>query len=251
MKPEERELDKKRAECDALEGELADREVEYATAKIQLRTFETEYFCVVGRLYAELDALEAQIAETEARLRPHDRESQTRATEAHSRAAQSAQALATLAPGAERFEPADSLKKLYREVARRIHPDLATNETERTIRTRLMAKANEAYARGDEAALSAILDEWQSSPDTVDGEGVGAELVRILRKLHQAERRLREIDAAMVELRTSAVYRLWEQAASARAQGRDLLAEMAADLRQQIANARGQLTSLTTSEARA
>jgi hypothetical protein len=42
------------------------------------------------------------------------------------------------------FRPSDSLKKLYREVAKRIHPDLVTDETEKKRRQQLMIEANQA-----------------------------------------------------------------------------------------------------------
>jgi len=53
----------------------------------------------------------------------------------------------------EPFTPSENLKKLYREVAKRVHPDLATEESERQRRHELMAEANRAYAEGDEARL--------------------------------------------------------------------------------------------------
>ena len=55
-----------------------------------------------------------------------------------------------------------TFKKLYREIARQIHPDLSTNEVDRGRRTRLMAEANRAYTDGDEVKLRAVLDEWHS-----------------------------------------------------------------------------------------
>jgi DnaJ-class molecular chaperone len=57
-----------------------------------------------------------------------------------------------------RFKPSDDLKRLYREIAKRIHPDLATDDAERAKRNQLMAEVNRAYADGDEARLRAILD---------------------------------------------------------------------------------------------
>ena len=45
------------------------------------------------------------------------------------------------------------MKRLYREVAKRIHPDLTSDRADRAKRQQLMAEANEAYERGDEARL--------------------------------------------------------------------------------------------------
>ena len=57
-----------------------------------------------------------------------------------------------------------------------------------------MAEVNLAYENGDEAKLGSILADWESSRDTVEGEGVGTELIRVIRKIAQIQRRLTEIE---------------------------------------------------------
>jgi hypothetical protein len=241
--PEDRELERKRAEVAAIEGELADRELESATLQNELRAFEARYLRVVGRLYAELDELRAQVAEARSHRNPQNRDLQQQASDARARATGSAEAVgavsdeAALAP----FTPRDDVKKLYREIAKLLHPDLTTNDHECTRRTRLMADANRAYAAGDEARLRAILDEWISSPESVHGDGIGAELVRTIRKIHQAERRIVDIETEMAALRASEVFTLFQQVAEATAHGRDLLAQMARRLNEQIASTREEL----------
>jgi hypothetical protein len=44
-------------------------------------------------------------------------------------------------------------------------------------------RASEAYAECDEERIRRILWNWQASPDSVEGEGSAAELVRVIRKL--------------------------------------------------------------------
>jgi hypothetical protein len=63
--------------------------------------------------------------------------------------------------------------------------DLATDEQERLPRHRLRAEANDAYKEGDEARLQAILREWDSAPEAVKGEEVGAELIVSFAKLRR------------------------------------------------------------------
>ena len=70
--PEERELEKKRAELKQIEAELAERELLLATLSGELAAFEKKYLRTVGRKYAELDEVCAQIYEVEARLAPAD-----------------------------------------------------------------------------------------------------------------------------------------------------------------------------------
>ena len=71
-----------------------------------------------------------------------------------------------------------------------------------------MAEANEAYERGDEAQLAKILTEYEHSPEAVKGEGPGAELVRVIRRISQARSRLSEIEAELQQLLRSDLYQL-------------------------------------------
>lgn len=245
--PEERELGRKLAELAALEAELAQRQLDLATLQAELRAFEAQYLRIVGVRYAELDEIEAQIAEAQARLDPKENDAQQRARQARTHAQESAQAAGAAQESArqDKFRPSETLKKLYREVAKCIHPDLTTDEEERARRTELMAEANRAYEEGDEARLRAIRDEGEGSPESVKGEGVGAELVRVIRKIAQVEAALRAIQAEIARLTETALYQLKEKVEEAEAQGRDLLAEMARRLDQKIAAARQRRAGMT------
>src|SRR5439155_6995426 len=59
-------------------------------------------------------------------------------------------------------ELAERLKRLYRDVAKAVHPDLSDNDLERQHRHTLMVRANEAYDSGDEAKLNGLLHEWEN-----------------------------------------------------------------------------------------
>jgi CII-binding regulator of phage lambda lysogenization HflD len=89
--------------------------------------------------------------------------------------------------------------------------------------------------------LEAILRDWESSPESVKGEGPGAELVRVIRKIAQVEDRLKAIDAEIARLEESDLYHLKNQVDQAGEEKRDLLAEMAAGVDQQVAAARERL----------
>jgi len=145
------------------------------------------------------------IVEAEARLRPKNNKIQEQAAQAR----ESAQATGMAQePREEKFEPSENLKKLYRDVAKRIHPDLAIDEKERARRQQLMADANCAYEEGDEAKLWAILAEWESSPEAFEGEGTAEELIRVIRKIAQVEKRLRVIETEIAQLEKSELYQL-------------------------------------------
>jgi hypothetical protein len=53
-----------------------------------------------------------------------------------------------------------SVQKLWRQVAKAIHPDLGTNDADKARRNIYMARANEAYKKGNEASLKTILHEF-------------------------------------------------------------------------------------------
>lgn len=251
--PEERELESKRARLAALEAELAQHELDLTTLKAELQTFEARYLQEVGVLYAELDDIEAQIAEAQAHLNPRDQQAHEQATKARVQAQESAQAAGSAQKLGEqkKFTAPENLKKLYRDVAKSIHPDLATDEAERVRRQTVMAEANQAYAEGNEAKLQAILREWESSPESVKGEGVGAELIRVIRKIAQVEERLHAIEDEIAELEASDLYQLKAKVEEAESGGRDLLGEMASQVKQQIAEARKRLAVMTQKRANA
>lgn len=245
--PEEEELAKKLAELDALQAELAERELDLATLLGELHLFERRYLREVGVKYAELDELRARIAELQAERAPQDPKAQEEAAQARARAEESARtAESAEEPGKpESFEPSPSLKKLYREVAKKIHPDLADGEKERARRTGLMAEANRAYEEGDEARLQAILREWDSSPEAVAGDGTGAELVRVIRKIAQVQARLDAIRTELSAVKDSTLWTLKSKVEEAEAEGHHLLVEMAAAVDREIKKARDEVSRIS------
>lgn len=227
--PEEQELSIKLSALIEIEAELAQRELDLATIQAELHIFEANYIRIVGVRLAKLDDIEAQIAELEARLKPGNKKIQEQAAQARVQAQKSAEAIEmTEEPEKGKFKPSESLKKLYREVAKLIHPDLAVDDEKgRLQRQKLMVDANRAYEKGDETQLQMILDEWKNSPESVKGEGTAAELVRVIRKLAQVKKRLHDIKNELAQLKESDLYRLKKRAEEAEDEGRDLLAELA------------------------
>ena len=235
-KPEEEELHLKRRELEEIEKQLIERELQLVSLRGELADFERVYIKNVGSRYAELDEIEAQIAEFHAARFPADVAAQTEAHGARSRADEShASATELTVKDTKRFSSSPSLKSLYREVARRIHPDLAVDDADRAKRQRLMAEANRAYENGDEERLRAILEEYESSPEAVSGEGTAVELVRIIRKIAQVKRRLTEIEAEQRKVMMSDLFELKRKVDEGAKQGRDILNEMASAIQSRIA----------------
>jgi len=139
---------------------------------------------------------------------------------------------------------------MYREAAKRIHPDLATDPADRERRTRFMAEANRAYEAGDAESLKRILDEYEDGAEAITGEGIGAELIRIIRQISLAKTRPLAIEQEMTALRNSEIALLKKQAEEMQQEGRDLLAELAAAVREQIDRANKKYESLLKQQER-
>ena len=215
LTPEQEELEKKKAELAVLETELAEKELNLVTFQAELSSFENEYTRVIGIRYTELDRIEAQIEEYIALLES-DRD----------------------------FQPSAELKKLYREVAKKIHPDLATDDEERQRRQELMAEANIAYENGNLEKLKSILQDWENSPESIKGEGISFELIRIIRQIAQSRDRLKSIQLEITTLEQTELFQLKTKIIEAEKVGQDLLADMANELDKQINSAMKKLKEL-------
>ncbi len=243
------ELAARRREMARLADLLAEQELELAELRSTLIRFQHRYFQVVGRRYAEMDELRARLARKRAERAPADE-----------RAAR--EGLAFPLPGRQdrswlpksqrrggrgrrEDKPAsEEIKKLYRSIAVQIHPDRAKTEKSRAIRTALMAELNAAYAAGDTIRMQTILEEWQSSPESIAGEGPEAELLRLTRALIRMERRLGRIEKEIGRLQASPMGRLLRRVREAAARGKDLLDELAAELDLKIELARRELEEM-------
>jgi len=216
---------------------LAEREQELAQLRAQLKGFEDRYFRQVGVLYAELDEIEARIAEREATLYGSD-DARRRAEESRRRAEESRDAAFGKGETVEdAFDPSPSLKTLFREVAKRIHPDFARDDAEQRHFTLLMARANQAYAHGDAEALQRLLDDHREIHSVVAGEDAAAELLRIARQIQHAERDIAALDAERHTLLTGDIALLQVEAEAAAREHRDLLSELASGVREKIEDA--------------
>lgn len=211
----QQELAARQEELAALEVDLSEQELAFVNLQGELRAFEQSYQRVILSRRQELQRIEEQIHQY------------TLALEAMSH-----------------FHPSASLKQLYREVAKRIHPDLATDPLEYERRQELMAAANQAYAAGDETGLRQVLIAWEQSPESVRGEGTEADLERISRKIQQIRRRMEHLHQETAALHHSDLYQLMDKAQVAKTQGRDLLLELATLIEDEIVMALQRLAEL-------
>jgi hypothetical protein len=139
------------------------------------------------------------------------------------------------------FDPSPSLKTLFREVARRIHPDFASDEAEQKHFTLLMTRANHAYSCGDAETLQRLLDDHLEVNAAVADEGDGVTVLRLARQIQHAERDIAALDGEQQTLLGSEIGQLFTGAEAASLEDRDLLGELEASLRERIADAQYRL----------
>ncbi|MEU0390090.1 hypothetical protein [Streptomyces chartreusis] len=189
----------------AAEQALIEYEIAVETFRVEVENFSRLHEQKLGPVYARLEELDARILEARA-ARSGDAEDRRRAEEARARLAPIPgveellhgwmddsglfpEAVAMLTDQAvrppQRVRPSEEARKLYRELARKAHPDLAQEEGERARREEFITRVNAAYARGDEAELRELAEEWAKGPELKRGPSRAEELYARLEWLAQ------------------------------------------------------------------
>jgi hypothetical protein len=246
--PGAEELARRKAQLLVLSEELLSRERALDAYRVELHEFETRYRKALGDRYARLDELADRLDAARGGAEaddPLEREPEDPAERYPGQG---------LPGGGQNWdwgerepepEPrpviGEAAKRLFRQLARIIHPDLAGDPAERRRRTNLMVAANLAYEQGDVAALERLLADWERSPEAVTGSGALAELERTIRRIAQVQERIDAIDEELAELEASAMGWLRRRTEKAAREGWDLLAHMVKELDRQILEAQVEL----------
>lgn len=123
-------------------------------------------------------------------------------------------------------------KRLYRELARRFHPDLAESAAELAYRTSVMASVNQAYAAGDVHALYDLAGELEPEEIAELVEIEALETRRLREKIIRCRRRQRKVGHQLQTLRQENTTRLWRRAQELEEQGDNWWAVVRRDLEQ-------------------
>jgi hypothetical protein len=217
-RPEDAELFRRRAELANLRAKLAAREADLDHLRAQLNSFEGRYIRQVGVLYIQLDEWEDRIAELHNPTQP--------------------QPETVVAPEPQPQPEPDpaalDLKSLFREVAKRIHPDRARSAHDELHRNHLMAQANAAFLRSDADLLQRMFNGYDPSTDAGDDLTAAAQLARLTKQTAQTEQDILTLNAEIETLAHSEMADLRDRTISAALDGRDLLAELAARVKGSI-----------------
>ncbi|MGW9406136.1 J domain-containing protein [Streptomyces diastaticus] len=168
----------------AAEQALIEFEIAVETFRVEVENFSRLHHQKLGPMYTRLDELDAQIAEAKA-ARTGDAEDLRLAREARARVmpmpgveelfhgwidseglSPEGAAMLTDQPvrPPQRVRPSADARRLYRDLVRKAHPDLAQGEAERARRDAFIARVNNAYTLGDEEALRVLTAEWEAGP---------------------------------------------------------------------------------------
>jgi hypothetical protein len=266
--PEEEEAEAKEAERGRLEDELASIEEEAATLQRDLKQFEAEYLAAVGPLYVRLDRWKLRCDEVRwsvDRLRQMQTSHQNQPEpdvweQARAEAfrpqweqqrteeqAETDRPAYTPPPELSEDEEAE-LKRLYRTLAKRFHPDLVSTAEAKAARQKVMAAINEAYQQKDLARLR----ELELNPDVADqiSEDIGAKLIRLIREIAQLRRQLEDAHTELDALRSSELGQLWQQLSAANT-SKERLAQMRRVIESQIQEVKREWAQLRTQETEA
>lgn len=249
------EIRRRRTELGRLERALAAKELAIETFEDRLEAFRRRYVLALQGPYAELDELEAQVAERAAQVRPDDASKQRRAERARARADETAgHAKPIPAPSwtpPEKPEPTDDLRKLYRDLTKRVHPDLVSDPAERERREAIMTQVNAAYAARDAETLAYLSGHWEVATAAPEGDDAEVTLARIEALIEQAQGRLGALDRELAAAEETPLAKLMRRAELAERQGRDLMDRLVEEVEEAQQQARKRLKQLDRRLAKA
>ncbi|WP_406862047.1 hypothetical protein ABZO31_16885 [Streptomyces sp. HUAS MG47] len=244
----------------AAEQALIEFEIAVESFKVEVENFSRLHHQKLGPMYTRLDELDALIAEARAE-RSGDPEDLRKAREARAAVMPmpgveelfhdwldsdglSAEAAAMLTGRAvqqpKRVRPGEEARKLYRELARKAHPDLARDETERVRREEFITRVNAAYGRGDAALLQELAEEWAAGPAPEREQVDDSE--ELYARLEWLSRRKELLTVVARDLEDSAIGQMLKMAPE---DPDRLLEEIAEQLLAQVAEREAELSALT------
>jgi hypothetical protein len=222
-------------------------EMELYNTRQTLQEFNNQYRTRLGTLELELNRLEQildnNISSREPELERSDstnnkeEQERTRRKSAHVHPAKN-QLKSTRNPDYER-----KVRELFRNLAKRFHPDLTNDSDEKKRREEIMAKINQAYTSRD---LDLLQELAQDSAIQGDNQiaGPNEEYMRFKIELRQLETMIFEVEHTIRELDLSPAMQMRTEAKTEENAGRDMLGNMEFDLKLRIAELREHLIDL-------
>jgi hypothetical protein len=135
-------------------------------------------------------------------------------------------------------------KRLYRELARKFHPDLANTAVEQAYRTSVMAAVNDAYAANDVQALYDLAGELDPAElaelatiESVQNRKIRERILKVRRRRRKAQQRLEA-------LREENTARLWRKAQSLKSEDENWWDSVRLELEEVIARRESEIEDI-------
>ena len=228
--PEEREYGRYLGEIEARQRRAAELQAELEATKVALGRFEAEYHARVGTLFVELDRARLAIDEYERRIarlkadptadpseveRDLTREFGRRREEVRHEEEETRRYKQTFRREQERprlsTESEDEAKRLFRDLAKRFHPDLARSDDERRLREVVMQRVNAAFRDRDLAALRAAVREAEVEDPAFEARSIGEKLVWAIREVARLDDVIAALDEELAAVKASETHDLWRR----------------------------------------
>jgi hypothetical protein len=257
--PEERELARYLVQIEVRHRQVAELEAELESLKLELGFFEAEYHARVGTLFVELDRIRLAIEEYDRRIagltsRP-DADPADVEREVHSEFSRRHEEVRNEEEETRRFEEIhhadrarpqldgteeDEAKRLFRELAKRFHPDLARTIEERHKREQVMRRVNEAFRARNLDMLRALMQADEIEDSVFEARSIGEKLIWAIREVARLETVAEGLLAELDRCRATEAYHLWQRQEA----GETVLETLASDISREIACEQDHLAAL-------
>jgi hypothetical protein len=239
------------------EKKVSDLSIQIQNLKIALNLFLGEYNSKVGVLYISLDKIKLRIKEYQSRinlakgkkLSPDDLnniekevrgnffQERSKIDNLESETSDSSEEYdKNLEKEKEKYldrKSLEKLKKLYRKLALRFHPDRAKNVKQRKEFEKIFPEINEAYQNGDLDTLKKYMKQAERE-EQIAKEAPEEKLVRLRKDYEIILVIILKIQRELEDLKTSETYKLKKKIDQAKEKERDLIQELATTINLKI-----------------
>jgi hypothetical protein len=239
------------------EKKVSDLSIQIQNLKIALNLFLGEYNSKVGVLYISLDKIKLRIKEYQSRinlakgkkLSPDDLnniekevrgnffQERSKIDNLESETSDSSEEYdKNLEKEKEKYldrKSLEKLKKLYRKLALRFHPDRAKNVKQRKEFEKIFPEINEAYQNGDLDTLKKYMKQAERE-EQIAKEAPEEKLARLRKDYEIILVIILKIQRELEDLKTSETYKLKKKIDQAKEKGRDLIQELATTINLKI-----------------
>jgi len=220
--------------------DLHTAETELTARMTEIREFDAKIESRLGVLETELDSLETQIRHYQKQIQQLQQAQAVPEWMDYSKRANPNRPPSPPSSPADKHsppKPESELRQLYRDLARRYHPDTAFDDRDRQYRTEMMMRINEAYANRDVNELRKHARGMVSvpiGPEEPKPPRYRTALEQIETELAECQTKLQETRAQIEKLRFHPSVQLSLSVKLAWRQGKDLIGEMAKELQERI-----------------